>query len=329
MTHAHVHIIACGGTIAGKADSEKELIGYKAGELTIEELLQSVPEVTEYADITGEQFCNMDSTNMTEDLWLRLAQCVEAAADRADVDGIVITHGTDTMEETAYFLNLVVHSRKPIVMVGSMRPATALSADGPLNLLDAVRIAACRKAGEYGVLVAMNGRICGARSVEKTDTTHVDTFRSRQMGYMGIIQNGIPCFYQHSLRRHTYLSQLSCQGITKLPAVCIVYCYVGMSPALVRAAAASGVQGIVTAGLGHGKIPEAVLKELKTAAQQGIVTVCTSRTLGGIVSTTKDDSGFFRIAGDNLPAHKAKIVLQLALLQTRDPQALQQFFDLY
>ena len=157
MEKKRIYVIACGGTIAGKAASAEDLTGYKAGEATIEELLAAVPEITQYANVKGEQFCNIDSSNMTEALWLALAKRVaEAAADDA-VDGIVITHGTDSLEETAYFLHLTVHTAKPIVIVGSMRPATAVSADGPLNLLEAVQAAAEPSLGQAGVVVVMNG----------------------------------------------------------------------------------------------------------------------------------------------------------------------------
>ena len=179
MALPNIYIVACGGTIAGKAATEEDLTGYTAGAATIDEVLQAVPAVHQYARIRGEQFCSIDSSDMSEGLWLALAARVQELAGRDDVDGIVVTHGTDTMEETAYFLNLAVHTEKPVVFVGSMRPATAISADGPLNLLEAVQAAAQAETGRYGVVIVMNGTICSARFVEKTDTTHVDTFKSR------------------------------------------------------------------------------------------------------------------------------------------------------
>ncbi len=326
MEKKRIYVIACGGTIAGKAASAEDLTGYKAGEATIEELLAAVPEITQYANVKGEQFCNIDSSNMTEALWLALAKRVaEAAADDA-VDGIVITHGTDSLEETAYFLHLTVHTAKPIVIVGSMRPATAVSADGPLNLLEAVQAAAEPSLGQAGVVVVINGVIHSARFVEKTDTTHVDTFKSRQMGCLGFIQDGRPHLYQTPLRRHTYTSRLSCSTAASLPPVSILYAYVGMTPSLVSAAAAEA-QGIILAGLGHGQMPDAVWEAVQKAEAQGTIIVRASRTLGGIVSTVPTYASL--VCADTLTPQKAKILLQLALLQTRDTERIQQIFQEY
>lgn len=322
-----IYLIACGGTIAGTASGRTDLTGYAAGSLGIDEMLRAVPEVQAQAQIAGEQFCNIDSSDMSEALWLQLAARVTEIAKRDDVTGIVITHGTDTLEETAYFLNLTVHTPKPIVLVGSMRPATAISADGPLNLLEAVQLAACAETGQYGVVVAMNGTICSARFVEKTDTTHVDTFKSRQLGVLGFMQAGRPIWYQRPVRRHTMQSALSCTGVTSLPAVEILYTYVGMPASVVTSAVARHVRGIVVAGLGHGRMPVAVTAALRQAAAQGISVVRTSRTLGGVVTAVPEYQEF--ISGDNLTPQKAKILLQLALLQTSDPAALAEVFRQY
>lgn len=322
----HIYIIACGGTIAGKAASAEDLTGYKAGEATIEELLAAVPEVISYADVQGEQFCNIDSSNMSEALWLALADRVQVMADCADVDGIVITHGTDSLEETAYFLHLAVHTTKPIVIVGSMRPSTALSADGPLNLLEAVQAAADPDLGKLGVVVVMNGVIHSARFVEKTDTTHVDTFKSRQMGCLGLMQDGRPHIYQAPLRRHTYTSQLSCQHAASLPPVAILYAYIGISDALLQAAAAHSA-GIILAGLGHGQMPDSLWKMVRQIDEQGIIVVRASRTLGGMVSTVPKYASL--LCADTLTPQKAKILLQLALIQTQDKKKIRQIFQEY
>ncbi|MCI1750983.1 asparaginase [Megasphaera cerevisiae] len=327
MALPNVYIIACGGTIAGKAASAEDLTGYKAGEVTIDELLRSVPQIEQYAGVQGEQFCNIDSSNMTEQLWLALAQRVQEVASRPDVDGIVITHGTDTMEETAYFLHLTVHTDKPVVLVGSMRPSTAISADGPLNLLEAVRTAAVKETGRYGVVIAMNGTLCSARFVEKTDTTHADTFKGRQMGNLGFIQDGQPFFYQAPLRRHTTSSALSCDKIRALPPVAVVYCYIGMSGSCIDDAASHGVRGIVLAGLGHGRMPAAIWAAASAAMKRGIYIVRASRTMGGIVSPVPEYSGV--ICADSLTPQKAKILLQLGLLKTENHKELQALFRVY
>lgn len=325
MEKKRIYVIACGGTIAGKAASAEDLTGYKAGEATIEELLAAVPEITQYANVKGEQFCNIDSSNMTESLWLALAKRVAEIADDDAVDGIVITHGTDSLEETAYFLHLTVHTAKPVVMVGSMRPSTAVSADGPLNLLEAVQAAAEPSLGKHGVVVVMNGVIHSARFVEKTDTTHVDTFKSRQMGCLGFMQDGRPHVYQTPLRRHTYTSRLS-YSTDALPSVSILYAYVGMAPSLVSAAAADA-QGIILAGLGHGQMPDAVWEAVQKAKAQGTIVVRASRTLGGIVSTVPKYASL--VCADTLTPQKAKILLQLALLQTHDTERIRQIFQEY
>lgn len=323
----HIYIVSCGGTIAGAAASSDELTAYEAASVSFGELVQAVPELEQQAVIDGEDFCRIDSADMKETMWLQLAARIQEISERSDIDGIVITHGTDSLEETAYFLHLTVHTEKPVVMVGAMRPATALSADGPLNLWEAVRLAACRDTGTYGVVIAMNGTICSARFVEKTDTTHVDTFRGRQLGCMGFMQNGCPVWYQMPVRRHTMHSLLNCTGIDRLPKVEILYAYIGMTSDLIWSAKERHVQGIVVAGLGHGRVPEDIAESLHEAARQGIVVVRTSRTLGGVVSTVPEYDDF--VSGDNLTPQKAKILLQLLLLQTNDIAVLQEMFGLY
>lgn len=322
-----IYIIGCGGTIAGRGASKEQLLGYKAGEIGVEELVRAVPQISECARITGEQFCNIDSGSMTETMLLGLSIRVQEVLEREDVDGVVITHGTDSMDETAYFLNLTVHTHKPIVIVGAMRPATAISADGPLNLLEAVRLACCKEAGEYGVLQCMNSTICCARFLEKTDTTHVHTFTDGQLGCIGVMQDGVPLFYQKPLRKHTYESEWYVKKDQVLPSVWILYCHLAMSGDLITAAMRDGVQGLVLVGMGHGSIPKYLLPLLDKAREQGLVVVRASRTHSGVVSPVPLWQGL--AAADNLSPQKARILLQLALTKTRDLDKIQKWFGEY
>lgn len=186
----NVYILATGGTIAGSAASNTQMTGYKAGALGVQTLLNAVPEIQKVANCMGEQIASIGSESMTVEIWLKLANRINELLARKDVDGIVITHGTDTLEETAYFLNLVVKSDKPVVIVGAMRPATAISADGPVNILNAVTLAADESARNRGVMIAMNDNINGARDVQKSNTLRVDTFVSPELGYLGYFEGG-------------------------------------------------------------------------------------------------------------------------------------------
>lgn len=324
MEKKKIYVLACGGTIAGRAASADDLTGYAAGQTSIDELLEAVPKLADYADVQGEQFCNIDSSDMTEALWLSLANRVQEVADQEDVDGIVITHGTDTMEETAYFLDLTVHTIKPVVLTGSMRPATAISADGPLNLLEAVQAASWPDLGKYGVVIVMNSTVHSARFVEKTDTTHADTFKGRQMGCLGYMQDGRPRLYQQPLRKHTWSSDLAAPK--ELPAVAIVYAYVGLTADDVRRLA-QGKAGLVITGLGHGKMPEPVWQALQPLMEQGLVVVRAARALGGMVTQVPAYDG--TVTADSLTPQKAKILLQLALAHTTDREKIQAIFDAY
>ena len=305
------------------------MTGYDSGVLTVQALINAVPEIKQYARVSGEQITNVASPSLTFDIWLVMAKRVnELLADDA-VDGVVITHGTSTLEETAYFLNLVVRSDKPVVLVGAMRPATAISADGPVNLLNAVRLAASREARGKGVLVALNEEINGARDVTKTNTMAVETFKSPELGYLGYIQNGKPYFYRNSTRRNTVNSEFSVDGLTQLPRVDIIYGYINDDAVHVEAAVAAGAKGIVVAAPGHGSLSNALRAALIRAQQQGVVIVKTSRTGNGMITRVAEDDRYHFIAGDNLNAQKARILLTLALTMTGDLQEIQRLFNEY
>ncbi|HET9220807.1 MAG TPA: type II asparaginase, partial [Terriglobia bacterium] len=224
----NITILATGGTIAGAAASGTQA-GYTSGAVTIDAMIAAVPGIRDVANIKGEQVSNVGSQDMSFDILLKLAKRINELTKSNDVDGIVITHGTDTMEESAYFLNLTVKTEKPVVMVGSMRPSTAVSADGPLNLYNAVGVAADPKARGRGVLVVMNDWIHAAHSLTKTSTTAVQTFMSPVRGLVGTAAYGKNDFYTTPEWRHTTKSEFDISNVTTLPRVDIIYAYMDMS----------------------------------------------------------------------------------------------------
>jgi L-asparaginase len=325
-----VRLLATGGTIAG-AQAKGGARGYRAAALSTESLIAAVPQLTELAEVEVEPVVAIGSQDMDDTTWLKLAARTQGALDRADIAGVVITHGTDTMEETAYFLNLVVHSAKPVVLVGAMRPATAISADGPMNLYNAVAVAAHPQAAGRGVLVVANDEIHFAREVAKTNTTQVGTFHSTHRGLAGLVNAGRLHLYGPAVRRNTSGSEFETTGRTELPRVEIIYAHAGMGRSLVDAAVAAGAQGIVIAGVGDGNLAAPALKAAAEAAGRGVAIVRSSRTGGGVVERNIeiDDDQLGLIVADELNPQKARVLLMLGLTRTRDVAALQQLFFTY
>ena len=325
----NVIILATGGTIAGSAAEGTAVTGYQAGALGVETLIKAVPEVKDYAHVTGEQIASLDSKDMNDEVWLKLARRVNELLARDDADGIVITHGTDTLEETAYFLNLTVHSKKPVVITGAMRPATAISADGPMNLLNAVRLAASPQAYDRGVLVCLNDQIDSARHVTKSHTTSLDTFKS-PLGPLGCMNDGHPTFYNRVDRRHAGHTEFDLKGADRLPYVKVIYGHAGDDALFVDAAIKAGARGLVYAGTGNGSIHKDAEEALARAAQAGIIIVRSTRTGSGTVIPAEQsytEAGFLN--GDSLNPQKCRILLQLALMKTSDRQQIQQMFYEY
>lgn len=326
-----VRILATGGTIAGAQASQKEY-GYKSGTFKVEDLIAAVPNLKDIAQLSGEQVANIGSQDMNDQVWLKLAKRVNEVLKSDDVDAVVITHGTDTMEETGFFLNLVVKSDKPVVMVGSMRPATAVSADGPANLYDAVSVAADPKAKNRGVLVVMNGEINAARNVEKMNTINVETFSSPERGPQGYVNTGKIKWFDPSAKPHTNQSEFAVDKNASLPRVDILYAHANMSPELIQAAVKSGAKGIVVAGVGDGNMTKPALDALeKEAKQHGLLVVRSTRLATGPVlrnSEVDDDKMGFVASGEFNPA-KSRVLAQLALTKTNDPKKVQQMFDRY
>ena len=298
---------------------------------SVDALIAAVPQLSELARLDVDQVAAIGSQDMDEATWRKLATHTHAALDSAEIAGAVITHGTDTMEETAFFLNLVVRSEKPVVLVGAMRPATAISADGPMNLYNAVAVAAHSEARGRGVLVVANDEIHFAREVVKTNTTQVGTFESGHRGLAGLVNAGRLHFYAPPVRRHTAQSEFSLEGVSALPRVDIVYAYAGMGRELIDAAVRAGARGLVLAGVGDGNLTATALAAAAEAAKAGVAVVRSSRTGGGVVERNIeiDDDRLGFIAADELNPQKARVLLMLGLTRTRDSQALQELFFSY
>ncbi len=325
-----VHVLATGGTIAG-SQSDAAGHAYVAGKLDVGTLIGAVPNLGAVAVLTGEQVVSIGSQDMNDLVWLELARRVESALARTDVDAVLITHGTDTLEETSYFLGLVTKSAKPVVMVGAVRPATSVSADGPGNLLDGVAVAVDPRARGRGVLVCMNDEIHYARNVVKTDTTRLQTFRSLNRGPAGLAHTGRIDWYEPMDRKVGAASEFSITGLTALPRVDVVYAHAGMNADLIEAAIRNGARGIVVAGVGDGNMSAAALDVLARAARNGVAVVRSTRLPMGIVlrnSEVDDDRLGFIASGELNPA-KSRVLLQLALTRTTDPARIQQMFDEY
>ncbi len=324
----NIKILATGGTIAGANKSKTSTTEYKAGVVGIESLIEAVPEMKDIANVTGEQVVNVGSTNIDNKILLKLAKRINKLLASDDVDGVVVTHGTDTLEETAYFLNLTVKSDKPVVVVGSMRPSTAISADGPSNLYNAVKVAGTPEAKGKGALVVLNDRIASARYVSKTNTTTTDTFKAEEMGYIGTIADEI-YFNNVMTRKHTKDTDFSVSDLDQLPQVDIVYGYQNEGSYLFDAVVEAGAKGIVYAGTGNGSLSDASEKGAVSAVKKGVTVVRSSRTGNGVVTPNQEYAKKDLLASNSLNPQKARILLMLALTKTDDPQKIQTYFNEY
>jgi L-asparaginase len=325
-----VVIVATGGTIAGAAESTTAA-GYKSGAVAVDVLIAAVPQMKSVADVRGVQVASVGSQDMNDEIWVKLAAEVNRLLAQPDVDGVAITHGTDTMEETAYFLNLVVKSDKPVVMTGSMRPSTSLSADGPLNIYNAVGVAGDPRARGRGVLVVANDDIHGARAITKRHTTDVHTFVSPEVGLIGVCLFDSRDFIRMPARAHTTKTPFTVAAGQALPRVDIIYAHAGMSPDLIDAAAANGAKGIVIAGVGDGNLTTPALEAVSRAIAKGVVVVRSTRVGEGVVrrniEVSDDKTG--TVASMDLVPSKARVLLKLALMQTSDAKKIQEYFNTY
>lgn len=321
---ANVVIIGTGGTIAGAGASSVNTAAYQSAVVPVDKIIASVPEMQKIANIRGEQIFQIGSESFNDERLLKLGKRVSALLKQDDVDGIVITHGTDTIEETAYFLNLTLKSNKPVVVVGSMRPGTALGADGALNLYDAVLVASSKDAVGKGTLVVMNDEIHSGRDVTKTNSFKVETFRS-PYGPLGYVVEGKLLFYRLPARPHTMATEFDIDKINSLPRVDIAYNYGNVSRVAYDAFAAAGAKAIIHDGTGNGSASEFIVPVLREIRGKGIQIVRATRTGSGVVirnGEQPDDKYDFVVTDDQNP-QKARILTALALTKTNDSKELQ------
>ena len=325
-----VRVIGTGGSIAGVGPDRMDFILYPeiGDHITIQQSLDRVPEIQDFAEVRSEDLVSVGSTAISAAEWLSLARRInQIFREEPNVAGVAITHGTATLEETSYFLHLTVKSEKPVVITGAMRPPTALSSDSDLNLLDAVRTAASPNAAGLGVLTVLNNEIQCGRDVTKASTFRVETFRPNELGFLGYADSdGQVVFYRAPLRRHTVDTPFMVDDMNDLPRVDIVYSYAGADGLLVDAVRSNGSDGLVLAGFGGGTFPPAVIDAAVKLVDDGIPVVLATRATSGRVVMTpmKEEQGF--IVSDNLLPQKARILLMLGLTVTKDRHELQQFF---
>ena len=325
-----VIILATGGTIAG-AGASSDRAGYTAGKIPIDNLIGAIPTVKKIATISGEQGASVGSQDMTVDIWKKLAVRINEIYAKKEADAIVVTHGTDTQEETAYFLDLVVPSDMPVVLTGSMRPATAISADGPKNLYDAITVAIDPKTKGRGVLVSFNEGIFDGREVMKMSTTFTNAFGSPNTGPIGHAYDGKVEYYANAVREVNPKSPVVIKADTKLPRVDIVYMYADAPPDQIDMLINKKVDGIVIAGVGNGNFNKAYMDAVKRAVAAGIVVCRASRTPSGrvVLHDEINDDELGTIVSDDLTPQKARILLMLGLTKSKDKKALQQLFFKY
>ena len=332
MTKPRIAVLTTGGTIVSVSSSALEMNNYGqlAGftSLSGQALLASIPGIEAHADISVFPVTDIGSARMGFDAWFRIVRCIEDLERRNAADGFVVTHGTDTLEETAYFLSLVLKTEKPVVVTGAMRPATGLSADGPMNLAEAICLAASGEARSMGVLVLMNDTISSAFSVQKTHTANVSTFQNPGLGFLGLMQDLKPFFFTCP-RKPQITTKFSVADFEPFPRVDVNFCTLGSDGILVDAMMRSGTQGIVNAGVGHGNMSVSVREALSRAARAGIPVVLTSRVASGLVTPLEKFAPYGFIAGYMHTPQKARILLAAALTKTHEFAQIQEIFKNY
>jgi len=323
----NVVILATGGTIAGAGASAINSATYAAAKVGVEKLIAGLPELSKVANVRGEQVFQVASESLTNDNLVTLAKRVSALSKQADVDGIVITHGTDTVEETAYFLTLTVHTNKPIVMVASMRPGTALSADGALNLYDAVNVAGSKDAMGKGVLLTMNDSIESGRDVSKNFNIKPSAFVS-QWGSLGMVVEGKNYWFRAPVKRHTMNSEFDIDSMGPIPNVEIAMGYEGVSPTAIEALGKSGIKALIHGGPGNGSVADRIVPYLQKVREGGVIVIRSSRVPDGFVirNAEQPDDKYDWVAAHDLRPQKARILAMVAMTKTSDTKELQRIF---
>jgi len=328
-----VYVVGTGGSISFVGDYRTDYVNYSYGNkhLTIQEMLDRVPETNDFAEVVAEQLINVGSTDVSPQHWLQLARRInQIFREDPNAAGVAITHGTATLEETAYFLNLTVKSSKPVVLTGAMRPPTGLGTDADVNLIDCVRVAGCADSSGRGVLTVLNNEIQAARDVTKTNSYRLETFRSNELGFLGYADSDQEVvFYRTPTKAHTAATEFDVDTLEELPRVDIAYAYAGADDLVINALAGAGVPGIVAAGLGSGGSSPQYMLGLRAAKKMGVKVVVATQVGSGRVMRTRrfQEEGY--IVADNLAPKKARILLMLALTVTDDPVEIQRIMFTY
>lgn len=328
-----MYVIGTGGSVSSIGASRTDFIDYGHADrrYSIEEMIARVPEIADVAEVRAEQYLNVYGGEVSPRNWLELARRINAVLrEESGAAGVAVTHGTSALEETAYFLNLTVKSRKPVVLTGAMRPMTALGSDAEINLLDCVRVAASPAAAGRGVLVVFNNRILAAREAAKTSTSRLDAFGPGELGFLGYADSdGQVVFYRAPVKAHTCDTEFDVERLERLPRVDIALAYAGADGAAARAFAAAGCEGLVAAGMGSGGAPRAFLEALAEIARAGVPVAVASQAGSGRVMARRALVERGLLVADNLAPRKARVLLALALTRTRERAELQRILNTY
>ena len=326
----NIVIIGTGGTIAGAGASSVNTGDYDSAKVAVDKIIAAVPEMKTVANVKGEQIFQIGSESYNDERMLKLAKRISELVKQPDIDAVMVTHGTDTIEETSYLLNLTLKTDKPVVIVGAMRPGTALSADGPLNLYNAAVVAASPESKGKGVLVVMNDEIHSARDVSKTNALKVETFKSLY-GPLGVVVESKPYYYRLPARPHTMATEFNIDEITSLPKVDVFYAHTSMDPKILEAITSNGSKALIYGGTGNGSVADYMEEPLKAVRKKGVVVVRVTRTGSGLTvhnGEEKDDENDWIVGADQTP-QKARILTSLALLKTQDPKEIEKILYKY